>query len=51
MPHQVFAVPNFTGSAADLVFCNPSDPNLNGVLHYAFAVGWSPGGGQLVMHA
>jgi len=39
MPHQVFAVPNFTGTAVDLVFCNPTDPNSNGVLHYAYAVG------------
>lgn len=30
---------NFRGTAVDLVFCNPADPNSNGVVHYAYTVG------------
>ena len=39
MAHQVFAVPNYSGTSVDVLFCNPSDPNSNGVVHYAYAVG------------
>ena len=39
MAHQVFAVPNYPGTATDLLFCNPADPLSNGVVHYAYAVG------------
>lgn len=39
MAHQVFAVPNYSGTSTDVLFCNPSDPNSNGVVHYAYAVG------------
>jgi hypothetical protein len=39
MAHKVFAIPNFNGAAVDLVLCNISDPNANGVVHYAYTVG------------
>ena len=39
MPHKVFAIPNFSGTAVDLVLCNVSDPDANGVVHYAYTVG------------
>jgi superfamily II DNA or RNA helicase len=39
MSLQVFAIPNFRGNAEDLVLCNASDPNANGVVHYAYTVG------------
>ena len=39
MPHKVFAIPNFQGNAEDLLLCNSSDPNANGVVHYAYTVG------------
>jgi hypothetical protein len=39
MAYKVFAIPNFTGTAVDLMLCNVSDPNSNGVVHYAYTVG------------
>lgn len=39
MAHKVFAIPNFRGTAEDLVVCNVSDPNADGVVHYAYTVG------------
>ncbi len=39
MVHKVFAIPNFNDTALDLVLCNVSDPNANGVVHYAYTVG------------
>jgi hypothetical protein len=39
MAYRVFAIPNFTGTAVDVILCNTSDPNSNGVVHYAYTVG------------
>ena len=39
MAHKVFAIPNFRGTAVDLMLCNTSDPNAIGVVHYAYTVG------------
>lgn len=39
MVHKVFAIPNFQGTALDLVFCNAEDPNSLGIVHYAYTVG------------
>ncbi|MDB5334911.1 MAG: hypothetical protein JWN70_530 [Planctomycetaceae bacterium] len=39
MTHKVFAIPNFRGTALDLVFCNTADPGSQGVVHYAYTVG------------
>ncbi|HZZ44509.1 MAG TPA: DEAD/DEAH box helicase [Tepidisphaeraceae bacterium] len=38
MAYKIFPIPNFEGDAVDLFFCNTSDPNSNGVVHYAYTV-------------
>lgn len=32
-------IPNFSGTAVDVMLCNVDDPNSNGVVHYAYTVG------------
>jgi len=39
MALKVFPIPNFQGTAVDLMLCNASDPDANGVVHYAYTVG------------
>ncbi len=39
MAHKVFPIPNWSGTAVDLLLCNTAEPNANGVVHYAYTVG------------
>jgi hypothetical protein len=38
MEHGIYALPNFRNTHTDFIFCDPTQPETNGVLHYAFAV-------------
>ena len=39
MANKIFAVPNYNGTGVDVLFCNPTEANSNGVVHYAYAMG------------